>query len=265
MRPSRRAPDRGMTHGSWRGLEGSGGLDLRLSGDPAEATTRVLAACWAGAGAGAVEGVWRLTLSGRIGGLASVLLASQAERDLAVALRCPVDACGESFAAPVPLATLAALGEEAEAEPVVTAALGNGLGVRLRRPTGEDLRRWRSAGWSDAGEAEREVARSLVVQASTGEVDGDAVAAGLSDRMAEVDPLPAFRLVTTCPACGGEVERELDLEAVLLERLTTRQQATLREVHRLASRYGWSEAEVLAVPAWRRAQYLTLIDAGAGW
>jgi hypothetical protein len=35
-------------------------------------------------------------------------------------------------------------------------------------------------------------------------------------------------------------------------------QRLLREVHALASAYGWREADILALSAWRRRQYLDL-------
>ena len=55
-------------------------------------------------------------------------------------------------------------------------------------------------------------------------------------------------------------EVAVDLEALALRRLYARQDALLATVHRLASRYGWTESEVLAVPARRRARYLALIE-----
>ena len=36
--------------------------------------------------------------------------------------------------------------------------------------------------------------------------------------------------------------------------------ALLHEVHRLASAYGWSEAQILALSPARRAQYLALVE-----
>ncbi|MEO6408206.1 MAG: hypothetical protein ABIO45_05570, partial [Burkholderiaceae bacterium] len=87
--------------------------------------------------------------------------------------------------------------------------------------------------------------------------------ARLSQAIAALDPLVTFSARCTCPACGAPSEVTVDLEALALGLLHTRQQGVLREVHVLASRYGWSEEEVLAVPSVRRAQYLSLIDEDA--
>jgi hypothetical protein len=53
---------------------------------------------------------------------------------------------------------------------------------------------------------------------------------------------------------------EVDVAALTLARLAAVQRRTIEEVHVLARRYHWSEAEVLAVPPRRRARYLALLD-----
>jgi hypothetical protein len=77
--------------------------------------------------------------------------------------------------------------------------------------------------------------------------------------MEDFDPLVSFRVNTQCPHCGYAIDTPLDLEALALDQLHRTQRAFLRDVHQLATRYGWSEADTLAVPAWRRAHYLRLI------
>jgi hypothetical protein len=73
----------------------------------------------------------------------------------------------------------------------------------------------------------------------------------------------AFSVSCTCPSCNAQYDAPIDLESVVLQRLAVRQQSLLREVHLLASCYGWTEHEVLAVPAQRRARYLALIEGDA--
>ena len=46
-------------------------------------------------------------------------------------------------------------------------------------------------------------------------------------------------------------------------RVTARAGALLHEVHRLASAYGWSETDVLAMSAMRRGVYLELARGGS--
>jgi hypothetical protein len=74
-----------------------------------------------------------------------------------------------------------------------------------------------------------------------------------------LDPLVDFSLDTTCPHCGLENHFELDLEVLCLRRLHRAQWVLLETVHTLAKHYHWSEAQIFAVPAWRRAYYLNLI------
>jgi len=48
---------------------------------------------------------------------------------------------------------------------------------------------------------------------------------------------------------------------LLLEDLRRQQSALLDEIQQIADRYHWSEAEIVALPAWRRARYLSGIHA----
>jgi hypothetical protein len=98
----------------------------------------------------------------------------------------------------------------------------------------------------------------LVVE---GSVEGDDEPA-VADAMATHDPLVAFAVSCACPACGTARDHPVDLEAAVLARLGARRRSLLRELHTLASRYGWTESEILAVAPARRAQYLALIEDG---
>lgn len=73
------------------------------------------------------------------------------------------------------------------------------------------------------------------------------------------EPQATLEVTGHCPACGAEQNLGNDLEAAALALLQNRQHALLLTIHQLASHYGWSEAQVLAIPAWRRAYYLGLI------
>ena len=75
-----------------------------------------------------------------------------------------------------------------------------------------------------------------------------------------MDPLVDFTVSCCCPACGAPNEVAVDLEALALTSLLGRQRALLQEVHRFASRYGWTESEVLALPPARRARYLAFFE-----
>jgi hypothetical protein len=69
---------------------------------------------------------------------------------------------------------------------------------------------------------------------------------------------------STCPACGQPNDTTVDLELLALRRIAARRRALLQDVHALASAYGWTEQETLAIPPARRAEYRRLIDRVAG-
>ena len=129
---------------------------------------------------------------------------------------------------------------------------------RVRRPTGSDLRTWRRTPYASRHEAVAAMLDALVVEGGVVPDDETVVA----DAMATHDPLVAFTVSCACPACGAERDRPVDLEAIALARLSALQRTLLREIHVLASKYGWTESEVLAIAPARRARYLRLIEDG---
>ena len=232
----------------WRGLGQVEDLDLVLSavqaGDRPRAVTAVLCAC---ATPPASEGtIWALTLAGRIGGLLAVW-AGDARRNLELQLKCA--GCGADLEVALPVSALAEMAQQAEAEPELE--IGDAA-LRLRRPTGEDQRRWREADFADPGLG---ILETLVVGAAP-DLGGQVEA--LSDQLAEFDPLSCFSVSTTCPDCSLEQDAPVDLEAVLLQRLQRVQAGLFRDVDILARRYGWSDTAILAMPAARRARYLEI-------
>jgi hypothetical protein len=64
-----------------------------------------------------------------------------------------------------------------------------------------------------------------------------------------------------CPRCGTTVSGWFDPGGFVLAELGARAAALLQEVHLLASRYGWSEEAILAMPERRRAAYAETITA----
>ena len=85
---------------------------------------------------------------------------------------------------------------------------------------------------------------------------GEKIGSALDDVAADVGTL----VVTGCPECGAEHVVAVDpfgLNALRGGHL-------YREVHALASRYHWSEADILALPRARRRLYLSLLDEEQG-
>jgi hypothetical protein len=85
--------------------------------------------------------------------------------------------------------------------------------------------------------------------------------AEIGERMAQADPFAETRLALACPSCGHAWEASFDIAAFLWEEIEARAKRTLLEVHTLASAYGWSEVEILAMSASRRALYVEMVGA----
>jgi len=83
----------------------------------------------------------------------------------------------------------------------------------------------------------------------------------VQDRLAAADPLAETRLALRCPSCQREWEDAFDAGAFVWAEIESRARRVLWEVHTLASAYGWSESESLALGDRRRAMYLEMVHA----
>lgn len=81
----------------------------------------------------------------------------------------------------------------------------------------------------------------------------------LESRMEALDPAANIRLGMRCTDCGHVWDAVLDIGTCFWDELGTRARQLLESVHRLASAYGWREAEILALSPARRAAYLNMI------
>ena len=63
---------------------------------------------------------------------------------------------------------------------------------------------------------------------------------------------------TQCPECGASTTADVDVTGLLSDRLADQAYALFVEVADLASAYGWSEPQILALPEGRRRAYLEL-------
>ncbi len=199
---------------------------------------------------------WAQPVGARTAALMRVAAASDGARAWPLSSRC--SGCGETFEFELPLQALV---DSAPAPArVLELPLADRPAWRARRPTGRDLQHWRAAAWASRRDAVAAMLDALTVEGPSPDVEDEpALAAALS----ALDPLVACEVGCACPACALPQSVPVDLEAMALQRLAACQRAVLLDVHRLATHYGWSEAEVLAVPAPRRRRYLALIEAGA--
>ena len=93
---------------------------------------------------------------------------------------------------------------------------------------------------------------------SGGDLPSDVLNA-LEEKMAVADPLANLTLAVNCPACGHTWQIVFDIVSYLWSEVNAWALRLLREIHILASAYGWREADILAMSAWRRQRYLEMI------
>ncbi|MFJ8531873.1 hypothetical protein [Streptomyces sp. NPDC093591] len=105
--------------------------------------------------------------------------------------------------------------------------------------------------------------RCLVTAARDGvPVPADELPATVQRRIAEAveaaDPGGDVTLSIACPECGEATRAELDIASYLWTELDAWARDLLLDIHLLATAYGWSEPEILALSPLRRRYYLEL-------
>ncbi len=182
-------------------------------------------------------------------------------------LRCPAETCGEPMEVALGVSDLLLPPyREVRASYAVTVdADGAGYEVSFRLPTAGDLDRIAVLARSDPEKGAVEILRRCVLCAARDGTPLDAselpaaVRSAVSAAMAEHDPQAELELDLLCPVCGAAFSVVFDTAAFFLRELEERAASLLSEVHTLALHYRWSEAEILRMPARRRAQYHALV------
>ncbi len=80
------------------------------------------------------------------------------------------------------------------------------------------------------------------------------------ERMAEADPQADMQLAIACPVCDSQWQAGFDIVSFFWSEIDAWAHRLLREIHTLASAYGWREADILAMNPWRRQCYLAMIS-----
>jgi hypothetical protein len=86
------------------------------------------------------------------------------------------------------------------------------------------------------------------------------VIAALVEKMAEADPQANVQLSLTCPACEHVWSAAFDIASFLWSEINDWAERILREIHVIASAYGWSESDILEMSAERRGFYIEMIS-----
>jgi hypothetical protein len=222
---------------------------------PAERVTVLLARCAEVGGESGADAARSLTAGDRV----ALLLALRrlvCGDPMPCVLDCPWPDCGERLEIELNATELVAQGE-AGGLPHELEFGGELLAFRL--PTGAD----EEAAARTAVEAGLETAARELVRACLGDPP-DEPAAGLEDALGraieQADPQVEITLALSCPACERESRVPLDVGSYLWRELEMRLARLDCEVHLLASHYGWSEAEILALGERRRARYIELVE-----
>jgi hypothetical protein len=174
---------------------------------------------------------------------------------LAGLMRCP--SCGEKIEIAVTSADLDARPSAAE----VTVDTG-GYVLRLRPPNSHDVLAVSSV---ELAEARAAILRRCLLSASRDGAPVDAlqlpdpVIEAAEARLADADPRADIQLRLVCPACGQHATTILDIVSFFWREIDAWACRMLREVHTLASAYGWTEDVILSLTPLRRQCYLELI------
>ena len=125
-----------------------------------------------------------------------------------------------------------------------------GHALRFRLPSSSDL--------LAVNNREQLLARCLI----NGRSDlPEPVIAAVVEKMSRADPLADIRLGLSCPSCGHKWEAPFDIVAFFWSELNAVARGLVREVHTLASVYGWTESEILTLTSARRRCYLEMVNA----
>ena len=212
--------------------------------------TDVLARCaLADGGPLAPADAWALPVGTRLHALVAVCRSS-GWSELSRVLDCPAESCDEEIEVELPLAALAGAAREAEAsDPAMVTWAGGSF--RPRRPTGDDLRRWR-----DEPPSDEEILAAL---GGPAEATSELVAA-TEEALADAEPLVDLRVASVCPRCGEPLDVAIDVEHQAVALLRRAQDELLRDVGTLARAFHWSEHEIAALPPHRRRRYLAMAE-----
>ncbi len=135
--------------------------------------------------------------------------------------------------------------------------------VCFRLPNSGDLSDLPQDAYGSAGR--RQIVKKCLRQAQHGGKDvqhddlPEEVISSVVRSMSEMDPQADLRLRLECPQCDYRWIESFDILSFLWSEIQSYALRLLREVHILASAYGWSEAEILSLSSVRRQAYLELM------
>lgn len=85
------------------------------------------------------------------------------------------------------------------------------------------------------------------------------VVAKVEQKMAEADPQADVQLALSCAECDHQWLLAFDIVSFFWSEIMTWAQRTIREVHILASAYGWKESDILTMSPMKRSIYIGMV------
>lgn len=133
----------------------------------------------------------------------------------------------------------------------------SGTSMRFRLPTSRDLAEAVTA--PDHFSGVRRLIERCVIEPRLPKEVSDKVVEALSDAMAKADPQAEIIISLGCPNCGKHWELLFDIAHFFWNEIAAQAQRLVYEIDALARTYGWTEREILALPAQRRQTYLEML------
>lgn len=140
-----------------------------------------------------------------------------------------------------------------------------GYGITFRLPTSADL--MSIASTTDIAQARQCLLNACILSVkrkrrtiSVSDLPSNIVNSVL-ERIGQAASLANLTIAAICPACGHEWEIVFDIVSYFWSEINAWAVRIMHEIHALASNYGWREADILSMSAWRRQRYLELIGA----
>ncbi|MCP4341206.1 MAG: hypothetical protein GY799_20575 [Desulfobulbaceae bacterium] len=204
--------------------------------------------------------IWLWSLKQRLQGLLATVVSTLGQQ-LRLEVSCSKIDCHELMEVDLDLA----LFNQEEQATSILCRPDSETELVLRLPNGVDQLNWLSNQHDIADEWFTEMASSLVGRVN-GETPGQDFRVSenwldqIGTELEQHDDLMTLVINTSCPACCEDLAIDLDLEEKLLELLAGEQRLLLKQIHRLAFVYHWSEADIVAMPCKRRQYYLAQID-----
>jgi hypothetical protein len=131
------------------------------------------------------------------------------------------------------------------------------MGVRFRLPTGED-EVWLSETCGTEPERALALLQRCLIEPQEGVSERELAA--VEEAMEEIAPVLDLDLGAQCPECRTKQPVYFSVQFYLLRAIQQGWKQTVREVHLLATAYGWTLQEILGLPRSQRRQFVQLIE-----